>query len=78
MQIRTMLLALSIGTMLTALATAAEAQEPLRERMNRNHVECNRGDRAACVRFGILIGENRERQADWRREHQDWWWWERR
>jgi hypothetical protein len=30
---------------------------------------CRAGDRSACVRFGILIGENRERVAEWRREH---------
>ena len=32
---------------------------------------CEDGDRRACVRLGILIGENRERRADWRREHPD-------
>ena len=41
------------------------------------HQLCERGDRRACVRFGILIGENRERHAEWRRLHADWWWWER-
>jgi hypothetical protein len=30
---------------------------------------CEAGDRRACVRLGILIGENRERRAAWRREH---------
>jgi hypothetical protein len=41
------------------------------------HVLCDKGDRRACVRFGILLGENRERHAEWRRIHPEWWWWER-
>ena len=57
--------------------TAAHAQESIPQRMARNHAACNAGDRGACVRFGILVGENRERRAEWRREHPDWWWWER-
>jgi hypothetical protein len=38
---------------------------------------CDKGDRRACVRFGILIGENRERHAEWRRIHPEWWWWDK-
>jgi hypothetical protein len=30
---------------------------------------CRAGERNACVRFGIIIGEHRERLADWRRDH---------
>ena len=35
------------------------------------------GDRRACVRLGILIGENRERRAAWRREHPEVFFYER-
>lgn len=41
------------------------------------HQLCNKGDRKACIRFGIMIGENRERHAEWRRQHPEFWWWER-
>jgi len=41
------------------------------------HQLCDRGDRKACVRFGIMIGENRERHAEWRRARPEFWWWER-
>jgi len=41
------------------------------------HQLCEKGDRRACVHFGILIGENRALHAEWRRLHPDWWWWER-
>jgi hypothetical protein len=29
------------------------------------------------VRFGMMLGQNQERHAEWRRLHPDWWWWER-
>jgi len=45
--------------------------------MARWHVLCDQGDRRACVRFGILIGEHREFEGQWRRSHPEWWWWER-
>jgi hypothetical protein len=38
---------------------------------------CEDGDRRACVRLGILIGENRERRAGWRRDHPDVFFYER-
>ena len=41
------------------------------------HQLCDRGDRKACVRFGMLLGESKERHVEWRRLHPDWWWWER-
>ena len=41
------------------------------------HQLCQKGDRRACVRFGIILGEMRERHAEWRRLHADWFWWER-
>ena len=44
-------------------------RDELRERMFRLREACEDGDRRACVRFGIILGENRERQAEWRREN---------
>ena len=38
---------------------------------------CEHGDRRACVRLGIMIGENRERRADWRREYPEAFFYER-
>jgi hypothetical protein len=38
---------------------------------------CWNGSRRACIRFGILIGRNQQRHADWRRMHPGWWEWER-
>jgi len=38
---------------------------------------CEDGDTRACVQLGIIIGENRERRAQWRQEAPDLFWWER-
>lgn len=76
---------LSIAMGAAALAASAMAAVPTTARAQSNveaeiigfHQLCDKGDRRACVRFGILIGQNQQRHADWRRAHADWWWWER-
>jgi hypothetical protein len=76
-------LALNVGALsLLAIAAIAStgvvrAQSPREAEMIGFHQLCDRGDRKACVRFGIMLGENRERHADWRRAHPEFWWWER-
>jgi hypothetical protein len=44
-------------------------RDALRDRILELRGGCEAGDRGACVRLGILIGENRERRAAWRREY---------
>jgi hypothetical protein len=53
------------------------AHDPLRDRMFHLRGGCEAGDRRACVQLGILIGENRERRAAWRREYPDVFFYER-
>lgn len=60
-----------------ACSTDAGAQGGVEMEIVGLHQLCNQGDRRACVRFGMLIGENKQRQVDWRRAHADWFWWER-
>jgi hypothetical protein len=66
-------LLLAIGVMRTPAHADAWAGE---ERMRRLHFDCDHGDRRACVQFGVMVGENRERHAEWHRTHPEWWWWE--
>ena len=54
-----------------------ERRDELRERMMELRQACEDGDRRSCIRFGIIIGENRERRAQWRRENPNFFWWER-
>jgi len=55
----------------------ARAQADVEAEMIGYHQLCDRGDRRACIKFGILIGRNQQRNADWRRAHAEWFWWER-
>jgi hypothetical protein len=68
---------LAAVVLLSGMTTGARAQDVLREQIRAQNFACNRGDRAACVRMGILIGEHHEREVDWRREHPNWGWWAR-
>jgi hypothetical protein len=54
-----------------------EARDELRDRMFELRGGCEAGDRRACVQLGIIIGENRERRAAWRREYPDVFFYER-
>ncbi len=62
---------------MVGMSAPARAQGGVEAEMIGFHQLCEKGDRRACVRFGILIGENKQRHADWRRLHADWWWWEK-
>ncbi len=42
------------------------------------HQLCDRGDRQACIHFGVMLGQAQERHAEWRRSHPEWWAWEHR
>jgi hypothetical protein len=53
------------------------ARDELYDRMLSLRAGCEDGDRRACVRLGIIIGENRERRAAWRREHPEVFFYER-
>jgi hypothetical protein len=55
----------------------AVAREDLRARMLELRARCEDGELRACVRLGIIIGENRERRAQWRREHPEVFFYER-
>ncbi len=52
-------------------------RDELQARMYELRGACEAGDRRACVRFGIMIGENRERVAEWRHSHPDYFFYER-
>jgi hypothetical protein len=59
------------------VATPVRAQGAVEAEIIGFHQLCEKGDRKACIRFGILIGRNEQRNADWRRAHAEWFWFER-
>jgi hypothetical protein len=70
-------IAVAALTAVTTVPTPARAQSAVEAEMIGFHQLCDKGDRRACVRFGILIGQNQQRHADWRRAHAEWFWWEK-
>jgi len=72
-----MAIAVGISATTALVATSAHAQNNVEAEIIGFHQLCEKGDRKACIRFGILIGRNEQRGADWRRAHADWFWWER-
>jgi hypothetical protein len=67
-------IALSAVLLLSAVPANAQRRD---EEIMRLHYECDHGDRAACVRFGIKLGENRDRHEEWRHTHPEFFWWDR-
>lgn len=58
--------------------TPAQAQQGWRRaEMERLYALCDQNYKPACIRFGIMIGENHGRHQQWKRDHPNWWWWER-
>ena len=75
---RTLLVSAAALLLIGATAAPADAQVGRRRaEMARLHALCDQNYKPACIRMGIMIGENRGRQQEWRREHPDWYWWER-
>ena len=56
---------------------ASPQRDELRDRMLELRQACEEDDKRACVRLGILIGENRARREAWRRDHPDVFFYER-
>ena len=81
MNLRPLMAAMAIVAGISAttamVATPAHAQNNVEGEIIGFHQLCEKGDRKACIRFGILIGRNEQRGADWRRAHTEWFWWER-
>jgi hypothetical protein len=67
------------GAMLAGTSTAgAQAGAVAREaELISLHRLCDAGDRKACVKFGMALGEMREHHAEWRRTHPEFFFWER-
>ena len=58
------------------LVGSAHAQN-LQPQLNRLFALCGQGYKPACIRFGLILGEQRGRAREWRRLHPEWCWWER-
>ena len=59
-------IAAGVGGSASMVASPAHAQNAVEAEIIGFHQLCDKGDRKACIRFGILIGRNEQRNADWR------------
>jgi hypothetical protein len=50
-----------------------QAQDRPTKEGERLHQLCEKGDHRACVRFGMLLNENRPRHVEWRKSHPEFW-----
>ncbi len=62
---------MSFGATLGSMPIRAE-DRPTSEGV-RLHQLCDKGDQRACIRFGMLLNENRPRHEEWRRSHPEFW-----
>jgi hypothetical protein len=70
--------ALSAVAATVVLAKPLSAQDfPQAERLASLRERCDQDDRRACVRFGIMLSQMRDRFGDLRGTRPDLFWWER-
>ena len=72
---RILFAAAAFAGLVTACAPAL-AQDGREAQMIGFHDLCDHGDRKACVRFGMMLQQNADRQAEWRHAHPDWFFFE--
>ena len=63
------ILAAVIGATTWTGCATAQAQEAREAQLIGFHQLCNRGDKPACVKFGMMLEQNRDRHGEWRRSH---------
>jgi hypothetical protein len=72
-----LLVASTLAATLIGWQSPSQAQSPREAEIIGYHQLCSSGDRRACVRFGMLIEQNRIMQVEWRRTHPEFFWWEK-
>ena len=70
-------LALAVAAIATIAPTHRARAQDMQAELLGLHQLCDRGDRKACVKFGMILGRAQERHAELRRVHPEWFWWER-
>lgn len=74
MQVKSALIsAIIIGSAALFGSLPVQAQDRPTKEGERLHQLCDKGDQKACVRFGMLLNENRGRHEEWRKSHPEFW-----
>ena len=67
----------AVAALLACNSYTAAAQDGREAQMIGFRDFCEHGDKKACVKFGMLLQQNLDRQTEWRRSHPDWFFFER-
>ena len=74
MQVKSTLIAvIIIGSAAMLGSASAQAQDRVTSEGSRLHQLCQKDDQKACVRFGMMLNENRGRHEEWRKSHPEFW-----
>ena len=73
MHVKSMLISAAVIISGALGSVPAQAQDRPTKEGERLHQLCEGGDRRACVRFGMMLNENRGRHDEWRRSHPQFW-----
>ena len=70
MQVKsTLISAIFIGSAVLVSSLPVQAQDRPTKEGERLHQLCGKGDQKACIRFGMVLNENRGRHEEWRKSH---------
>jgi hypothetical protein len=74
--LKNMLLIATSTAIVLGTGTTAYAQDSREAQMLGFHQLCQQGDKKACIRFGMMLQQNKDHMDAWRHRHPDWFWWE--
>ena len=66
-----------LAAVLAGGSLPALAQDAREAQLIGFHALCDHGDRKACVKFGMMLQQNADRHAEWRRVHPEFFFFER-
>jgi hypothetical protein len=69
----TLISAIIISSFALLSGASAQTQDRPTKEGERLHQLCDKGDQRACIRFGMLLNENRGRHEEWRKSHPEFW-----
>ena len=69
-------LSLAVLTFVVTGSMSAFAQDAREAQLIGFRDFCEKGDKKACVKFGMMLQQNADRHAEWRRNHPDWFFFE--
>ncbi len=67
----------ALAVLLSGALAPAFAEEAREAQLIGFHQLCERGDKNACVRFGMMLQQNRDHHEEWRRSHPEFFFFER-